>query len=219
MSTLTSAPTVTRSDLTQVLVVPVLAGIVLGVGDVLAITHVAYPWANLANSSAVWAIAAFVLGAVLRTDPVRAAVAGAVLLVVAVEAYYGYATLTDLAGYHAMWSPTSQTWLVFGVFAGVIFGVAGAWTREAVWWRRVVGSATGAAVLLGEALHTLLHLDGRYGDYRAELVQTAIAMAVLGAAALVLSARSASVLAVATVTAVPAALFSAAAFAAIGIAY
>jgi hypothetical protein len=83
----------------------------------------------------------------------------------------------------------------------------------------VVGSAAGAAVLLGEALHTLRNLDGQYGDYRAELVETALAMGVLGVAVLVISSRSASVLAVATVTTIPAALFSAAAFAALGIAY
>ncbi|BFU41767.1 hypothetical protein KRMM14A1004_00040 [Krasilnikovia sp. MM14-A1004] len=66
--------------------VAVGGGILLGTGDLLMQRHLPYPWANLANSSAVWAVAAFAVGRLLRTGPARAALAGAVLLVVAVPA-------------------------------------------------------------------------------------------------------------------------------------
>ncbi|RNL61973.1 hypothetical protein EFK50_09080 [Nocardioides marmoriginsengisoli] len=219
MTTLTD--TVPRASLTdlRLLAVAVASGIVLGVGDLVVMMNVPFPWANLANSSAVWALGAFVLGAVLRVDPLRTAIAGSVMLVVAVEAYYGYAALIDMGGVAALWSEVARTWMVFGVFAGVIFGVAGAWTSGSAWWQRVVGSAFGAAVLLGEALHTWANLNGQYGRFRTELMQTSIVMAVLGVLVLVVSARRPAVLTPAAVAAVPTAVFCAAAFSAIGIAY
>jgi len=65
-----------------------VAGVLLGVGDLLLQRNLPYPWANLANSSAVWAVAAFALGRWLRRDWRRSGVAGVTMLVVAVEAYY-----------------------------------------------------------------------------------------------------------------------------------
>ena len=43
-------------------VVTVVAGVLLGAVDLLLQKSLPYPWANLANSSAVWAIGAFGLG-------------------------------------------------------------------------------------------------------------------------------------------------------------
>lgn len=210
------APAVTET--VRVLAVAVLAGLALGVGDLWAMTHLPYPWANLANSSAVWAVAAFVLGSALRTDPARAAVGGAVLLVVAVESYYGFATAFDLSGLSTMWSAHARMWLVFGVVAGVAFGVAGAWTGGRVRWQRVVGVAAAAGVLLGEALHTQRRLDLLDGTFRTELAGTAVLLSVLALVVLLATARHPRVLLPAVVLTVPAALFCAEAFAATGIA-
>ncbi|MFL6062602.1 MAG: DUF6518 family protein [Marmoricola sp.] len=207
------------NDVRRLLILPVLAGLALGVGDLVVMTHVDYPWADLANSSAVWAVSAFVLGAALRTSPERAAVAGAVMLVVAVEAYYGYAAMTGLAGWASLTSSVARMWDVFGVIAGVVFGVAGAWTTGSVWWQRVLGAATGGGVLLGEALHTWTQDAHADGPFRASLDHTAWLMLVLGTLTVVLSARSPRVAVPAVTLAVPTALFCAAAFTAVGIAY
>ncbi|MCZ4500395.1 MAG: hypothetical protein JWQ74_2950 [Marmoricola sp.] len=212
-----TAPSV--SDLRTVLAWPVLAGLALGVGDLLVMTNIAYPWANLANSSAIWALGAFVLGAVMRTDPVRAAAAGVVMLLVAVESYYLYAALTDLGGVHTAFSTTAQMWMVFGVVAGVVFGIAGSWTSGSVWWQRVVGAAAGASVLLGESVHTFANLGRERSVFASDLAEIAVVMVVLGVVVLVASSRRTSVLAAATVLAVPGTLFCAAAFSAVGIAY
>lgn len=207
------------NDVRRLLILPVLAGLALGVGDLVVMTHVDYPWANLANSSAVWAVGAFVLGAALRTTPERAAVAGAVMLVVAVEAYYGYAAVHDLAGWETLVSPVARTWSVFGVIAGIVFGVAGAWTTGSVWWQRVLGAATGGGVLLGEALHTWTSTSRAEGPFQASLDRTAWLMLALGVLTVVLSARTPRVALPAATLAVPTALFCAAAFTAVGIAY
>lgn len=209
----------TKQDLRTLLVIPVLAGVALGVGDLVMQTHLPYPWANLANASAVWALAAFVLGAVLRTGPVRAAIAGVVMLLVAVEAYYAYAALVGLGGHHAMVSSVAGMWLAFGVVAGVVLGVAGAWTSGTVWWQRVIGTAAGASVLLGEAVHTFGNLDRARTTFAADLAEIAVVLIVLGAVVLVAASRRTSVLAAAAVLAVPGALACAAAFTAVGIAY
>ena len=211
-------PALSFVDVGRLLIAPVTAGTALGVGDLAVMTHLAYPWANLANSSAVWAIGAFLLGAVMRTDPVRAAVAGVVMMVVAVEAYYGYAALLNLDGVATIWSAHARMWMIAGVVAGVVFGVVGSWTSGYVWWQRVVGSAAGAGVLIGEALLIWSHADLGYGTYHVQLAQTAGFLALLGFAVLIGTSRRLSVLVPASFAAVPVSLFCAAAFSAIGIA-
>jgi cobalamin synthase len=51
-----------RRRLWVVAIVAIVGGLLLGLIDLLAQRTVPYPWANLANSSAVWAIGAFVSG-------------------------------------------------------------------------------------------------------------------------------------------------------------
>src|SRR6201995_2446069 len=72
-----------------------VAGVALGVVDLVLQLHLAYPWADLANSSAVWAVAAFVFAFAATRHPVVGAATGVVVLTVAVEAYYVAAMLTD----------------------------------------------------------------------------------------------------------------------------
>lgn len=61
----------------------------------------------------------------LRTDPIRGAVAGAVLLVVAVEAYYVFADAFGFPWYADPWSRHAREWLVLDVVTGVVAGAAG----------------------------------------------------------------------------------------------
>src|SRR5689334_19624343 len=116
-----SADEVRRAALTAV-----VCGVLLGVADLLLQRILPYPWANLANSPAVWALGAFGIGRWLGAGRWwRSALAGIVLLVVAVEAYYlaAVVVLDDAAG--NLWSPTARIWLALGVLAGGLFGAAG----------------------------------------------------------------------------------------------
>ncbi|MET3961514.1 uncharacterized membrane protein (UPF0136 family) [Marmoricola sp. OAE513] len=217
------APLTLPEDARTLLVVPAVVGVALGIGDLVAMNHIGYPWANLANASAVWALGAFLLGVGLRTDPLRSAVAGVVMLLVAVEAYYLWAVLTDQAGTATLWSANTRMWLVFGVCAGTVFGIAGSWVTQGEWWQKVVAAATGGGVLLGEALHiwaglgwTTLSQPG--SGYHLDLAWTGLLLAGLGVGVVVATGRTPRVLAPALALSVPTALFFAAAFSAVGIA-
>lgn len=133
------------------LLVAVWAGVALGTIDLLLQLTLPYPLADLANSSAVWAVAAFLLTRALTTDAANAAVAGAVMLVVAVEAYYLLAIVLDKAGALSLVAPSTIAWMVMGVVAGIGFGVAGAWSRDGDTWRAAAAWGVAGAVLFAEA--------------------------------------------------------------------
>ncbi|SCG50188.1 DUF6518 family protein [Micromonospora halophytica] len=133
-----------------VALVALVGGFLLGFLDFVWITSVPYPFAELGNSTATWAVAAFGFGYWVRSSRVRAALGATVLLVVAVPSYYLAATLLQGDDLAVLWAPTSLLWMVFGALAGVVFGTAGTWARE-TGWRRVVGAALPAAVFFEEA--------------------------------------------------------------------
>ncbi|MFI2713674.1 DUF6518 family protein [Micromonospora sp. NPDC018662] len=135
---------------TLALVAPV-AGFLLGFLDFVWIKWVPYPLAELGNSTATWAVAAFALGWWVRAGALRAAVAAVVLLVVAVPSYYLAAALLQGDDLAVIVAPTSLLWMASGVLAGVVFGVAGVWART-TGWRRVVATALPVAVFVEEAL-------------------------------------------------------------------
>jgi hypothetical protein len=179
VSSSTAVPTRVRGRAATVLVA-VLAGLALGAVDLAGQLLLPYPWANLANSPAVWAAAAFAVGAWLRAGRARAMVAGIVLLLVAVESYYLAATLVlgdDLAN---LWSPATLLWLVAGVLAGLVFGPAGAAWRAGRWWPATVAVALLGAVFVAEGAHA----------FRAVNRPTGAILAVLGLALVLLLARS-----------------------------
>ncbi len=150
MTTQTTAPA-TDHDTTAVLARTAGLGVALGVVDLVLIRLLPYPLADLANSSALWAVAAFALGRVLRGAPEVAAAAGAVLLVVAVESYYLAAVVVDLAAPVQLVTAHTVTWCVLGVLAGAAFGAAGAWSRDPHRWRAAVAVALPVGVVLAEA--------------------------------------------------------------------
>lgn len=132
------------------LIVALIGGVLLGLVDLVLQKTLPYPWANLANSSAVWAVLAFALGYWVRRPWWGSALAGAVLLVLAVPSYYVAATLIQGDDLGNVWAPTSLLWMAFGLVAGLLFGAAGHLARLAGRWR-VAGIAMPGAVLFAEA--------------------------------------------------------------------
>jgi hypothetical protein len=160
-----------------VAVAAVAGGVALGAVDLLLQRVLPAPWANLANSSAIWALAAYGLGLWVRTPWWRAASAGAVLLVLAVPAYYLAAAIFLHDEVSILWDRVALLWMAFGVLAGLVFGFG----ATLVWssgWQQLVGVALPGAVLFAEALVAAL----RPGDtaYRRDQLQTAIIEVVLG---------------------------------------
>lgn len=177
--TLAAAPH-TRTAQPHLLGVAALAGAGLGVLDLTLQLSLPYPLANLANSSAVWALCAFALAAWARTSPSRAALAGSVLLVVAVEVYDVAAILLDRASPASLVSAPTVAWMVFGVAAGVVFGVAGTWARGNGAWKAATGLAAASAVFFSEACVRLLPGSGSgLGDLATTLLTAALGVAVL----------------------------------------
>jgi Family of unknown function (DUF6518) len=162
-----------------IVAVALAGGLVLGPVDLLAQRSLPYPWANLANSSAVWAVGAFAIGVWARAGRWRPALAGTVLLLAAVGCYYLAATVVQHDNLSLLWSTTTLAWLVFGLLAGVVFGTGGGWSRTGNRWRRLVGVALPGAVLLAEA-GLLVYRGARSSPAgRVEHVQTAVIEAAL----------------------------------------
>ncbi|MFI5959822.1 DUF6518 family protein [Cryptosporangium sp. NPDC051539] len=161
--------------------VTLVAGFLLGFLDFVWIKFVPFPFGGLGNSSAVWAVAAFLFAYRARRGYVGGVLSAVVLLVVAVPSYYLAAFLIQDDRIGALWSPV---WTAFGVIAGVVFGAAGVTARRADRWQ-VAALAVPAAVLFAEALLIL----GQGGDqnYRtSEIVETALIDAGLGVALVLL---------------------------------
>jgi NAD/NADP transhydrogenase beta subunit len=133
----------------------VIAGALVGICDLLLQKWLPYPWANLANSGAVWAVAAFLVGAWVRDQWRRSAVAGIILLIVAVESYYVTAAIVLNDNLANAWSKTAFVWLALGVVAGAVFGIAGAISRSSRRVPRLLGYASLTAVFGLEALLVL----------------------------------------------------------------
>ncbi|MGI3785065.1 MAG: DUF6518 family protein, partial [Janthinobacterium lividum] len=204
----------TRARWTSVLV-PVVVGLALGPVDLLLQHVLAYPFANLANSPALWALVAFGVG---WSDRVRGrwwpAAAGTLTLLLAVEGYYATAVLALGDTTSTLTDRAAVVWLGAAVVAGVVFGTAGSWARSAHPWRGPVGTATAVGVLLAEAWLDLARLAGAGDDptRSQDLVQTALVLLVLASVAAVLAGRSARQRVIGSVLALPLALLGALAF-------
>jgi hypothetical protein len=116
----------------RVLTVALATGFALGLGDLWALDHLPVSASGWINSCAGWASAVLLLGFLLRTHPVYAAIGGAVMMLVAVDGYYVFQSglLTpDLSAWDGL---SAQYWAVIGVPTGLLFGVLGAWARLGV---------------------------------------------------------------------------------------
>lgn len=189
-----------------------VGGFILGFLDFVWIKFVPFPLAELGNSPAVWAVAAFTFGYRVPSGRVRAAVGATVLLVVAVPSYYLAASMIQNDDYAVIWASTSFVWMFFGVLAGTVFGVAGSWARS-VGWQKTVGLALPGAVLFAEALLLLRRSeDPSYVISASDI----ILRTVLGVLVIVLFARTNRNRATALASALPLALVGYAGFAAGG---
>jgi hypothetical protein len=135
-----------------VLAVALVAGVLLGPLDLAAQVHSPYPYANLFNSPAVWAAAAFMFGR-WAADLVPAVVGAVVVMVVGVESYYATDVLLRHANASNLWSTVAVVWLVLGIGAGMTFGAAGALSTRTGSWTGAAASATLPAVFVAEAAH------------------------------------------------------------------
>jgi hypothetical protein len=170
-----------------VAVATIVGGVVLGAVDLLLQRVLPYPWANLANSSAIWALAAYGLGLWVRTPWWRAATAGAVLLVIAVPAYY-LAAATFLHDEISLASDrTALLWMAFGMLAGLVFGFGATLVRSSG-WQQLAAVALPGAVLFAEAL--VAALRGGDAAYRRDQIQTAIIEVALGLAVILVVGRT-----------------------------
>ncbi len=217
-TTAAAHPRTVRQRWTSVLV-PVVVGLALGPLDLLLQHLLPYPFANLANSPAAWALVAFGVG---WSDRVRGrwwpAVAGVLTLLLAVEGYYATAVLVLGDDASTLTDHAALLWLGLAVVAGVVFGTTGAWARSGHLWRGPVGTATAVGVLLAEAWLDLARLAGAGDDpaYRQDLVQTALVLLVLAAVTAVLAGRSARQRVIGSVLSLGLALAGALAFSTLG---
>ena len=158
--------------------VALVGGVLLGVMDLVAQRSLPYPWANLANSGAVWAVGAFAIGMWVGPWASRAAVAGALLLVAAVESYYLSAVVVRLDDVSTLWTARSLMWLVLGVLVGALFGVAGAATRRPQRWAQMAGAGLVALVFLLEAVHILNRPAGTrtHSDLQTAVIEFGLAI-------------------------------------------
>lgn len=170
----------------------VALGIALGVVDLLLQRGLPYPWANLANSSAVWALAAFGVGRWLDARPWESAIAGIGLLLIAVQAYYLAAVVLMNDDARSLWSSTTMVWSVLGVLAGALFGAAGGLSHDRRPWLRAIALAMPGAVLLAEAATLVGRSDepGRGPDYRTDSLQTAAIEVSLGIVLILVVAKT-----------------------------
>lgn len=176
--------------LSVVLAASLVAGLILGSLDLVAQKVLPYPWANLANSSAVWAIGAFCFGRWVRGSRWRPALAGSLMLIVAVETYYLAAVIVLHDSVETLVSTTTVLWLMFGVGAGALFGTAGAWSRTAGRTRAALGTAMAGSVLFAEALILIRRSGGVPDADRSGYLQTALIEAFIGLAVIVLASSN-----------------------------
>ncbi|WP_448319721.1 DUF6518 family protein [Streptomyces sp. CO7] len=127
-------------------------GLLLGVLTNLGQGWLPGAWNQIANSGAVWSVAAFVAGALSarKAGLPAAAVAGLCAESGLVVGYYGYAEVAR-DGMGSLFAPL--VWLGMAFVAGPLFAVAGSWWRVAGPRHRVVGLAALAGVFGTEAIH------------------------------------------------------------------
>ena len=127
-----------------------VVGVLLGVLDFVWIKYVPFPFGQLGNSLAVWAVAGFLFTFWGRWGWVRGIAAAVVMLVVAVPSYYLAAALIQHDAYANMVNTVALLWMFFAVVAGVVFGGAGIAARRPGWWQ-TAAMALPAAIMFAEA--------------------------------------------------------------------
>ena len=162
----------------RVLPMATVAGLVLGPADLLAQVTLPYPWANLANSGAVWALAAFVLGTQVR-PAAMSAVAGLVLLAVAVESYYLAGVVFRHDSTATLSDRVAVLWLALAVVVGPFFGLAGGAVRSTRRTVRFVAAGCAGLIFLLEAGALLRRSDlGGGSNHQTAVIEIVLAILV-----------------------------------------
>jgi hypothetical protein len=118
-------------------------------------------WNHLANSGAVWCLAAFAAAALLRAARGTAIAAGTLTLFGAVIGYYAGATVflhDDISPAALQWP---LIWLCVALVAGPVYGLAGAAYRSPYRGPRLLSVVAVGAVFLAEAAYLLFGLAYR----------------------------------------------------------
>ncbi|WP_411120299.1 DUF6518 family protein [Streptomyces sp. 058-1L] len=128
-------------------------GLTLGVLTNLLQGWLPYPWDHLANSGAVWSVAAFAVGAVLAVrigNRWWLAIGGALTEIGLVVGYYGYAEF-GRDGMGSLFFPL--VWTVMACVAGPLFALAGAeWRAGTHPWRRAIALGALGGLFGSEAM-------------------------------------------------------------------
>jgi hypothetical protein len=161
------------------------AGLLLGVADFVWIKFVPFPFGGLGNSMAVWAVVAFLLTARARWGLGASVAGGAVLLVVAVPAYYLAAWLIQHDDLATVYASASLRWMAMAVLAGAVFGAGGHLARTPGRLRRAALALPGAVLFAEAAIEVRRIAEPDYGV--AGPLGLAILLVLLG---VVLSRRS-----------------------------
>jgi Family of unknown function (DUF6518) len=169
----------------RIVLIAVTVGALFGPLDLAGQVHAPYPFANLFNSPAVWAAAAFGFGMWARGR--KRAVFGAIMMeVVAVIFYYIADVVVRGSNSSIIVSTTALAWIVLGIGAGAIFGAAGATVDDQSRVRRAVGNGLLPGVFLAEGSHQMIrHLTTDADSRPDDLVSIAILMTALAAFALI----------------------------------
>lgn len=134
--------------------IAVLAGIAVGTLTLGGQRVLPGAYNQLANSGAVWSVAAFAAARLLPVRARRAAIVGAFVLVGAVVGYYASTTLVLHDDVNAATMRAPLTWFAVAVIAGPLLGIAGTLARvDDRAWIRAVALALPGAVFVGEAVY------------------------------------------------------------------
>jgi hypothetical protein len=116
-------------------------------------------WNHLANSGAIWCLAAYAAGAFLLSQ--QAVVVGTATLFGAVIGYYAGATVflgDDVSAAALRWP---MIWLTVALVAGPVFGLAGAAYRSPSRMQRLLSVLAVGSVFIAEAGYLLIGLAYR----------------------------------------------------------
>ena len=169
----------------RVAFVAVAVGALVGPLDLAGQVQAPYPLANLFNSPAVWAAAAYGFG-IWAQSRMRAVIGAILMEVVAVISYYVADVVVRGSDSSIIFSTTALAWIVLGIGAGALFGAAGSTVDDPSRVLRAVGNGLLPGVFLAEGSHQMIRYLTTDADSRPDdLVSMAILMTVLAAAALI----------------------------------
>jgi len=128
--------------------VTALVGLAVGTASVFPYVHTAGPLHFLGNSAALWLLIAFAVG-VLAHNPRRGAIAGTVLLVATVVAFFVTYKLLFPDNHVGR---VAAFWLSTALVGGAVFGLAGGVWRDGDPNRRGVTAAIVGGAFIAEAI-------------------------------------------------------------------